>query len=87
MTCNRDMGIDASNLFNMLSGFSKPPYFHLLRNSPNNIRKFINEKIDDEIDAAKNGRPAFIKMKMNSLSDPKIIEKLYEASSLALRFN
>ncbi|MEO2783692.1 RNA degradosome polyphosphate kinase, partial [Ligilactobacillus ruminis] len=82
---NRDMGIDASNLFNMLSGFSKPPYFHLLRNSPNNIRKFINEKIDDEIDAAKNGRPAFIKMKMNSLSDPKIIEKLYEASSFGVK--
>ena len=85
LTCNRDMGIDASNLFNMLSGFSKPPYFHLLRNSPNNIRKFINEKIDDEIDAAKNGRPAFIKMKMNSLSDPKIIEKLYEASSFGVK--
>ena len=60
-------------------------YFHLLRNSPNNIRKFINEKIDDEIDAAKNGRPAFIKMKMNSLSDPKIIEKLYEASSFGVK--
>lgn len=85
LTCNRDMGIDASNLFNMLSGFAKPPYFHLLRNSPNNIRNFINEKIDDEIEAAQNGRPAFIKMKMNSLSDPKIIEKLYEASAAGVR--
>ena len=85
LTCDRDMGIDASNLFNMLSGFSRPPYFHKLHNSPNNIRQFIYAKIDNEIEAAKKNLPAVIKMKMNSLSDPKIIEKLYEASAKGVK--
>ncbi|KRM90856.1 RNA degradosome polyphosphate kinase [Liquorilactobacillus cacaonum] len=80
ITANGDIGIDASNLFNMLSGYSEPPYFHKLHISPNRIRTFIDKKIDDEIRAAKAGHKAAIKMKMNSLSDQKIIEKLYEAS-------
>ncbi len=79
-TCRRDFGVDATNLFNMLSGYSKPPYFHELRISPEHIREFINEKINQEIDIAKAGRHAEIHMKMNSLSDPEIIAKLYEAS-------
>ena len=84
-TCNRDMGIDATNLFNMLSGFSRPPYFRELRISPNHIREFIYQKIDDEIAAALEGRTARIKMKMNSLSDSGVIAKLYEASSAGVK--
>ncbi len=84
-TCDRDMGIDATNLFNMLSGFSRPPYSHKLYNSPNNIRKFIYQKVDREISEAENGRPASIDMKMNSLSDPAIIAKLYEASAAGVK--
>ena len=80
-TCNSNMGVDATNLFNMLSGFSRPPFFHQFRISPGGIREFIGQKIDEEIAAAKEGHPSGIRMKMNSLSDPKIIEKLYEASS------
>lgn len=85
LTCDRDMGIDATNLFNMLSGYSQPPYFHKLHLSPQHIRNFINEKIGAEILAAKQGRPAEIRMKMNSLSDGKIIEKLYEASAAGVK--
>ena len=84
-TCNRDMGVDATNLFNMLSGFSRPPYFRELRISPHNIREFIYEKIDAEIHAAQEGRPAHIRMKMNSLSDSAVIAKLYEASHAGVR--
>ena len=79
-TCQRELGIDATNLFNMLSGYSRPPYFRQLRISPEHIREFINQKIDREIEIAKAGRHAEIHMKMNSLSDPEIIAKLYEAS-------
>lgn len=86
-TCRRDLGVDATNLFNMLSGYSKPPYFHQLRISPDHIREFINEKVDNEIAIAKAGRHAEIHMKMNSLSDPDIIAKLYEASHAGVKIH
>ena len=81
LTCDRAMGVDATNLFNMLSGYSRPPYFHKLHISPGGIRSFICQKIDREMEAAKNGRPAKIRMKMNSLSDQDIIARLYKASA------
>lgn len=84
-TCQRELGIDATNLFNMLSGYSRPPYFRQLRISPEHIREFINQKIDREIEIAKEGRYAEIHMKMNSLSDPEIIAKLYEASHFGVK--
>lgn len=80
LTTNTDMGIDASNIFNMLSGYSEPPFFHQLHMSPDGIRNFISKKIDEEITHAKAGQPAWIEMKMNSLSDSEMIAKLYEAS-------
>ncbi|WP_263853871.1 RNA degradosome polyphosphate kinase [Levilactobacillus cerevisiae] len=85
MTTNTDMGIDASNIFNMLSGYSEPPYFHQLHMSPDGIRNFITAKINQEIDNAKAGQPAWIEMKMNSLSDSAMIAKLYEASHAGVK--
>lgn len=86
-TSRRDLGVDATNLFNMLSGYSRPPYFRQLRISPKHIREFINQKIDNEIEIAKTGRKAEIHMKMNSLSDPEIIGKLYEASHAGVKIH
>lgn len=86
-TCRRNLGVDATNLFNMLSGYSKPPYFRQLRISPEHIREFINEKVDNEIAIAKAGRKAEVHMKMNSLSDPEIIAKLYEASHAGVKIH
>jgi polyphosphate kinase len=85
LTCDRAMGVDATNLFNMLSGYSRPPYFHKLHISPGGIRSFIYQKIQREMEAAKNGRPAKIRMKMNSLSDQDIIARLYEASAAGVK--
>lgn len=86
-TSRRDFGVDATNLFNMLSGYSRPPYFRQLRISPKYIREFINQKIDNEIAIAQAGRKAEIHMKMNSLSDPEIIAKLYEASHAGVKIH
>lgn len=80
-TCDYELGIDMTNLFNMLSGFARPPYFNELRISPNGIRDFINAKIDEQIKIAQNGNPALIRMKMNSLSDKQIIAHLYDAAA------
>lgn len=80
-TCDYDLGLDMTNLFNMLSGFARPAYFHKLRTSPDGIREFINSKIDEQIKLAKAGNKAEIHMKMNSLSDKQIIARLYDAAA------
>ncbi len=86
-TTNADMGIDATNIFNMLSGYSEPPYFHLLHISPQGIRDFINERLNQATKLAKEGRPVHIQMKMNSLSDQPMIAHLYEASRAGVKID
>lgn len=86
-TANEEMGIDATNIFNMLSGFSKPPYFHKLVISPEGIRDFLCDQIDQEIKNVKAGKQGFIQMKMNSLSDSVMIEKMYQASQAGVKIN
>lgn len=87
LTCDYELGIDMTNLFNMLSGFARPKYFHKLHVSPNGIREFINEKIDQQIKIAQSGNPALIGMKMNSLSDKQIIAHLYEAAAAGVEIH
>ena len=84
-TCDHELGIDMTNLFNMLSGFARPAYFNELRVSPDGIRTFINAKIDEQIENAKNGNPTLIRMKMNSLSDKQIIARLYAAAASGVK--
>lgn len=81
LTCNNDIGVDVTNIFNMLSGYSRPPYFHQLHISPHGIRDFIMDRLDEAIKYVKADRPVHIQMKMNSLSDQEMIAKLYEAST------
>ncbi|MTV82476.1 RNA degradosome polyphosphate kinase [Secundilactobacillus folii] len=84
-TVNNDMGIDATNIFNMLSGYSKPPFFHQLHISPDGIRDFIDDKLDQAIETVKEGKTATVKMKMNSLSDQRMIAHLYKASHAGVK--
>lgn len=84
-TADTEMGTDASNIFNMLSGFSEPAYFNKLVIAPLGIRDFLKEQIAAEIAEAKAGRPAVIRMKMNSLSDTEMILALYEASAAGVK--
>ncbi|MCO7176069.1 RNA degradosome polyphosphate kinase [Sporolactobacillus kofuensis] len=81
LTCNEQMGVDASNVFNMLSGYSEPPYFHKLVMAPLWLRSTLLDLIETEIKNAQAGRPAFIRAKMNALSDEEIIKALYRASA------
>lgn len=84
-TCDYEIGVDMTNLFNMLSGFARPRYFHKLHVSPHGIRQFIDDKIDEQIAVAKSGNPALIRMKMNSLSDKQIIARLYDAAAAGVK--
>ena len=85
LTCDYELGEDLTNLFNSLSGFARTRYFHKLHTSPDGIRDFINQKIDQQIAIAKRGNPARISMKMNSLSDKQIIAHLYQAAAAGVK--
>ncbi|MEX0381390.1 RNA degradosome polyphosphate kinase [Leuconostoc sp. MS02] len=80
LTSDSELGADVASIFNILTGYSDPGYFHQLHMSPDGIREFIYEQIDNEIANAKAGKSAGIKMKFNSLSDERMIRHLYQAS-------
>ena len=79
-TCNRALGTDANKVFNYLTSGSFPAC-ELLYVAPRNIRRGLVQLIDVEIENAKSGKPAQIMAKLNSLTDPEIINKFYEAST------
>jgi len=79
-TCNPDLCLDASYVFNFLTGYSSPENFKKLAVSPHTLRDTVMELITNEIAHAKAGNPANIWAKMNSLVDKEIIDALYLAS-------
>lgn len=85
MTANVEIGLEALNVFNSLSlGHLVEQTNHLLV-APNCLQNKVINMIDDEIAIAKSGKPAYIGIKINSLSDKKIILKLVEASKSGVK--
>ena len=80
MTCKEPYGSDASSLFNVLTGYSRPPRYNRFVTAPIDMRPFFREMIEGEIACAAQGLPSGITAKLNSLVDPEIIELLYKAS-------
>ncbi|NLY79648.1 MAG: RNA degradosome polyphosphate kinase [Lysinibacillus sp.] len=80
ITTDKEFGIDATNFFNYLSGYTEKPKFHHIVVSPYDIRDKFIELIDEEIECHKKYGNGFIRAKMNSLTDKDLIMKLYEAS-------
>lgn len=78
---------DVTDVFNLLTGYAPDQTFEKLLVAPNHMRKQMNEMIEFEINEAKEGRPARIIAKMNSLEDPVIIQKLYEASETGVNID
>ena len=81
ITTKRKFGIDATNFFNYLSGYTEKPEYHHLVVAPDDIRGEFIKLIDQEIEFHKKNGNGHIIAKMNSLTDKKLIMKLYEASS------
>lgn len=78
---------DAAKLFNYISGYVPPKGLETLVMSPVNLREKLTGWVDNEIANARAGKPAAIWAKMNSLVDPAIIEKLYEASEAGVKID
>ena len=80
LTARPEFGEDLSNLFNMLTGYTRPPRFHRLLLAPQHLKKGLKARIQREIGHAREGRAARMVLKMNALVDPQLIQMLYEAS-------
>ena len=80
LSCQPELGQDLIELFNYLTGFAKQKSYRKLLVAPVTLRSGIEKLIKREINHAKNGLPAKIIAKMNSLVDPEIIKLLYLAS-------
>lgn len=84
-TADPRIGRDAAQLFNYITGYVEPRQLEVLSMSPRDLRNDLIGLIDDEIAHVRAGRPGAIWAKMNSLVDPTIIEKLYEASAAGVQ--
>lgn len=84
-TCNSSIGEDATAVFNMLSGYSEPLSWNKLVIAPLWLRTKFMKLIQRETKYAKEGKPAKIIAKMNSLCDEGIITALYEASAAGVK--
>jgi len=84
-TCDADLTRDAARLFNYMTGYARPERMDALAFSPLTTRNVIGELIDREIMFAREGKPASIWLKMNSLVDDRLIDKLYEASHAGVK--
>ena len=80
LTSRESVGEDLTKLFNQLSGYAPDATFKTLLVSPNGVREGLTERIEREIEFKREGKPAHISLKMNSLVDEQIIDSLYRAS-------
>ncbi|MDY0144510.1 MAG: polyphosphate kinase 1 [Kiritimatiellia bacterium] len=89
MTAEEDYGADASIFFNTITGYSQLSKFRRLEAAPLGIRPRLRELIETEAERCRQGEPAAIDAKMNSLVDPDLIEALYQASQagVTIRLN
>ena len=89
LTCNDELGADASAFFNAVTGYSQPRPYHHIDAAPIGLRKKLLALIDSETQRKKQGQRGLIIAKLNALVDPTIIEALYRASQagVTIRLN
>ncbi|HEX4260117.1 MAG TPA: RNA degradosome polyphosphate kinase [Acetobacteraceae bacterium] len=84
-TCDGDLTRDAARLFNYMTGYARPERMDALAFSPLTMRPVLSELIDNEIDAVRAGHPGGIWLKLNSLVDARLIDRLYLASQAGVK--
>ncbi len=86
-TCDAALGRDATRVFNYVSGYAEPDRLENLAISPLSLKTRLLEMIGHEAENARNGRPAEIWAKMNSIIDPDVIDALYAASQAGVKIS
>ena len=87
LTCDPVVGQDLTRLFNQLSGYAPKSSFHRLLVAPRTVRTGLIQRIRREEDAARAGKEAWIKIKLNSIVDEKTIDALYRASQAGVKID
>ena len=87
LTCEPVVGQDLTRLFNQLSGYAPKSSFHRLLVAPRTVRTGLIQRIRREEDAARAGKEAWIKIKVNSIVDEKTIDALYRASQAGVKID
>jgi polyphosphate kinase len=86
-TADEEIAADVADLFNFLTGFGQPQKFRKLLVAPLTLRPRLVELIRAVADAAAAGERAEIRLKVNQLTDPAIIEELYRASNAGAKID
>lgn len=81
LTHNKQITGDIQKIFNQLSGLGKVASVKMILHSPFNMHRKIIKLIQKQADKARQGKPALIRARMNSLNEPQIIQALYQASN------
>ena len=86
-TCDAALGRDATKVFNYLSGYAQPKTLENIAISPLSLQSTLLERIKTEASNAKDGKPAAIWAKMNSLIDADVIDALYAAGQAGVKIS
>jgi polyphosphate kinase len=84
-TADEDIAADIADLFNYLTGFGRPAHFRKILVAPFNLRERLVEEIRRVAEAAAAGKKARIRIKVNGLTHPQLIDELYAASEVGTR--
>jgi polyphosphate kinase len=85
LTADGEVGADLTDLFNVLTGYSRQTGYRRLLVAPHGVRSGIVERIDKQAALAAAGRPALVQIKVNSLVDEEVIDALYRASTAGVQ--
>src|SRR5690349_9300189 len=85
LTCDEQLGNDVTDMFNFLTGFARPRGYRKVLVAPAHLRQGVVEEIERTIKVHQDGKPARIRMKMNSLVDRECIQALYRASQAGVK--
>jgi polyphosphate kinase len=86
-TCDEEIGADATDLFNYLTGYSTKQDYRKLLVAPVNLRERMTALIEREVEHQQNGEEGHLIFKMNSLVDKRMIKALYKASMAGVKID
>ncbi|WP_200808266.1 RNA degradosome polyphosphate kinase [Demequina sp. NBRC 110055] len=87
LTRDPEVGADLTKLFNQLSGYAPKAKFRRLIVAPTGVRMGLIERIDAQAERAREGKEAWVKIKVNSVVDEKTIDAMYRASQAGVRID